>query len=166
MDAAFFAAAGIPTVVFGPHGAGAHAIDEWVDLSSVDVCREVLVRTAVFKSANQVVAYLLQQAADRITRVRGAMATVDPPTFVHTLLHRPRHADRMILQAESGVRRTTHCPGLPSPEEPVGIGFWRRYTTCYHPSTMWMLMMTWSFSSTVKYLIGDRGISAGLAFRL
>jgi len=26
--------------------------------------------------------------------------------------------------------------------------------------------MTWSFSSTVKYLIGDRGISAGLAFRL
>jgi hypothetical protein len=27
---------------------------------------EVLVRTAVFKSANQVVAYLLQQAADRI----------------------------------------------------------------------------------------------------
>src|SRR5437867_12891806 len=87
-------------------------------------------------------------------------------TFTHTLLHRPRQADRMILQAESGVRRTTHCPGLPSTEEPVGIGFWRRYTTCYHPSTMGMLMMTWSFSSTVKYLIADRGIAAGVAFRV
>jgi acetylornithine deacetylase len=45
MDAAFIAAAGIPTVAFGPHGAGAHAIDEWVDLHSVDHCREILVRT-------------------------------------------------------------------------------------------------------------------------
>jgi acetylornithine deacetylase len=45
MDAAFLAAAGIPTVAFGPHGAGAHAIDEWVDLHSVDQCREILVRT-------------------------------------------------------------------------------------------------------------------------
>jgi acetylornithine deacetylase len=45
MDAAFFAQAGIPTVVFGPHGAGAHAVEEWVDLRSVDRCREVLVRT-------------------------------------------------------------------------------------------------------------------------
>jgi acetylornithine deacetylase len=45
MDAAFLAAAGIPTVAFGPHGAGAHAIDEWVDLHSVDQCRETLVRT-------------------------------------------------------------------------------------------------------------------------
>jgi acetylornithine deacetylase len=45
MDAAFLSAAGIPTVAFGPHGAGAHAIDEWVDLSSVDQCRETLVRT-------------------------------------------------------------------------------------------------------------------------
>ncbi len=45
MDAAFLAAAGIPTVAFGPHGAGAHALDEWVDLHSVDQCREILVRT-------------------------------------------------------------------------------------------------------------------------
>jgi acetylornithine deacetylase len=45
MDAAFLAAAGIPTVAFGPHGAGAHAVDEWVDLHSVDQCRETLVRT-------------------------------------------------------------------------------------------------------------------------
>jgi len=45
MDAAFLGAAGIPTVAFGPHGAGAHAIDEWVDLQSVDQCRETLVRT-------------------------------------------------------------------------------------------------------------------------
>jgi acetylornithine deacetylase len=45
MDAAFLAQAGIPTVVIGPHGAGAHAVEEWVDLRSVDLCREVLVRT-------------------------------------------------------------------------------------------------------------------------
>jgi acetylornithine deacetylase len=45
MDAAFLAAAGIPTVAFGPHGAGAHACDEWVDLHSVDQCREILVGT-------------------------------------------------------------------------------------------------------------------------
>jgi acetylornithine deacetylase len=45
MDAAFLGAADIPTVAFGPHGAGAHAIDEWVDLHSVDQCRETLVRT-------------------------------------------------------------------------------------------------------------------------
>jgi acetylornithine deacetylase len=45
MDAAFFAAAGIPTVVFGPHGAGAHSTEEWVDLNSVEACRQVLVST-------------------------------------------------------------------------------------------------------------------------
>jgi acetylornithine deacetylase len=46
MDAAFIAAAGIPTVVFGPDGAGAHAIEEWVDLGSVRACAEVLVAAA------------------------------------------------------------------------------------------------------------------------
>jgi acetylornithine deacetylase len=34
MDSAFLAAAGIPTVVFGPDGDGAHADVEWVDLPS------------------------------------------------------------------------------------------------------------------------------------
>lgn len=42
MDSAFLAAAGIPTVVFGPHGAGAHSPEEWVDLASVGQCRDVL----------------------------------------------------------------------------------------------------------------------------
>jgi acetylornithine deacetylase len=46
MDAALTQAAGIPTVVFGPGGWGAHAIDEWVDLASVDACTEVLVEAA------------------------------------------------------------------------------------------------------------------------
>jgi len=46
MDAAFTAAAGIPTVVFGPHGAGAHAVEEWVDLGSVRECAEALLATA------------------------------------------------------------------------------------------------------------------------
>ncbi len=45
-DAAFIAAAGIPTVMFGPGGAGAHEREEWVGLSdTVDVTR-VLVELA------------------------------------------------------------------------------------------------------------------------
>jgi acetylornithine deacetylase len=47
MDAAFISAAGIPTVVFGPDGAGAHAVEEWVDLASVRSCAEVLLATAL-----------------------------------------------------------------------------------------------------------------------
>ena len=35
-DAAFIAAAGIPTVMFGPAGDGAHAAEEWVSLSSTE----------------------------------------------------------------------------------------------------------------------------------
>ena len=46
MDAAFIQAAGIPTVVFGPAGEGAHAVDEWVDLASVDACADGLVLAA------------------------------------------------------------------------------------------------------------------------
>ena len=42
MDAAVLSAAGIPTVVFGPSGAGAHAVEEWVDVPSVERCAEVL----------------------------------------------------------------------------------------------------------------------------
>jgi acetylornithine deacetylase len=42
MDAAVLSAAGIPTVVFGPAGAGAHATTEWVDLASVAACAGVL----------------------------------------------------------------------------------------------------------------------------
>jgi acetylornithine deacetylase len=41
-DAALLAGAGIPTVVFGPAGEGAHADVEWVDLASVARCAEVL----------------------------------------------------------------------------------------------------------------------------
>jgi acetylornithine deacetylase len=46
MDAALIQAAGIPTVVFGPAGAGAHAVEEWVDLASVDACTDALVAAA------------------------------------------------------------------------------------------------------------------------
>ena len=46
MDAALIQAAGIPTVVFGPRGEGAHAVSEWVDLDSVDACAEGLVLAA------------------------------------------------------------------------------------------------------------------------
>jgi acetylornithine deacetylase len=46
MDAAFTQADGIPTVVFGPDGAGAHEVEEWVDLASVETCARVLLATA------------------------------------------------------------------------------------------------------------------------
>ena len=46
MDAALIRAAGIPTVVFGPSGAGAHAVEEWVDLASVEACADALVAAA------------------------------------------------------------------------------------------------------------------------
>jgi acetylornithine deacetylase len=46
MDSALLAAQGIETVVFGPHGAGAHADEEWVDVESVVQTTEVLIETA------------------------------------------------------------------------------------------------------------------------
>ena len=46
MDAALFAAAGIPTVNYGPAGAGAHAAVEWVDLDSVVSCAQALAEAA------------------------------------------------------------------------------------------------------------------------
>lgn len=45
-DAALLAAAGIPTVVFGPAGEGAHAAVEWVDVASTQRCAEVLLAVA------------------------------------------------------------------------------------------------------------------------
>lgn len=41
-DAALLAAAGMPTVMFGPAGAGAHAAEEWVEIPSAVTCAEVL----------------------------------------------------------------------------------------------------------------------------
>lgn len=46
MDAALFAAAGVPTVNYGPAGAGAHEPVEWVDLDSVVSCAHVLADAA------------------------------------------------------------------------------------------------------------------------
>jgi acetylornithine deacetylase len=45
-DAAFIAAAGIPTVMFGPAGEGAHAAKEWVSLSSTEAVARTLVAVA------------------------------------------------------------------------------------------------------------------------
>jgi acetylornithine deacetylase len=45
-DAALVAAAGIPTVLFGPKGEGAHAEVELVDLASLEALRETVVRVA------------------------------------------------------------------------------------------------------------------------
>jgi acetylornithine deacetylase len=45
MDAAIFAGAGIPTVNYGPSGAGAHESVEWVDLASLATLARVLAET-------------------------------------------------------------------------------------------------------------------------
>jgi acetylornithine deacetylase len=43
MDSAILAAAGIPTVILGPHGDGAHADVEWVDLQSAARTTDALI---------------------------------------------------------------------------------------------------------------------------
>jgi acetylornithine deacetylase len=45
-DAAFIAAAGIPTVMFGTSGAGAHAVEEWVSVEDSVAVTRVLVAAA------------------------------------------------------------------------------------------------------------------------
>ncbi len=45
-DAATLWAAGIPSVLFGPSGGGAHAVEEWVELKSIAACVEIYLATA------------------------------------------------------------------------------------------------------------------------
>jgi acetylornithine deacetylase len=45
-DSALLSPAGIPTVVFGPAGEGAHAVEEWVDLASTERCAEIYAAVA------------------------------------------------------------------------------------------------------------------------
>jgi acetylornithine deacetylase len=45
-DAALLSAAGVPTVLLGPIGGGAHAVEEWVDLPSLERCSDVYLATA------------------------------------------------------------------------------------------------------------------------
>jgi len=47
MDAALLGAAGIETAVIGPAGAGAHEVEEWVDLDSCARLAEILARAAI-----------------------------------------------------------------------------------------------------------------------
>ena len=42
-DAAVLAAAGIPSILFGPGGAGLHSISEYVNIDDVYVCRDILI---------------------------------------------------------------------------------------------------------------------------
>ena len=43
-DAALLGAAGTPTVLFGPRGAGLHGIDEHVVIEDLDTCRDIFLR--------------------------------------------------------------------------------------------------------------------------
>jgi acetylornithine deacetylase len=45
-DSAFIAAAGIPTVLFGPGGEGAHAVEEWVSLADTETVSRALTELA------------------------------------------------------------------------------------------------------------------------
>jgi acetylornithine deacetylase len=45
-DTGLIAAAGIPTLLFGPGGAGAHAVEEWADLDQLEACAEILFAVA------------------------------------------------------------------------------------------------------------------------
>ena len=45
-DSALFSAAGVPTVLMGPVGAGAHEAVEWIDLDSVHQCADVYTAVA------------------------------------------------------------------------------------------------------------------------
>jgi len=45
-DAALLAEAGIPTVLYGPVGDGAHALEEWVDLESLGRCSDAYLSAA------------------------------------------------------------------------------------------------------------------------
>ncbi len=46
-DAALFAAVGIPTILYGPRGEGAHAAVEWVDLESAERCAALYTAVAL-----------------------------------------------------------------------------------------------------------------------
>ena len=46
MDAALLSEVGIDTVVIGPSGAGAHALEEWVDLASIGKVADILAGAA------------------------------------------------------------------------------------------------------------------------
>jgi acetylornithine deacetylase len=46
-DAAILGAAGIPTVLFGPGGAGLHSVEEYVNVSDVIACRDALASLAL-----------------------------------------------------------------------------------------------------------------------
>jgi acetylornithine deacetylase len=46
MDSALLSAAGIPTVIFGPGGEGAHAAVEWADLDQLEHSCAILLATA------------------------------------------------------------------------------------------------------------------------
>jgi acetylornithine deacetylase len=46
-DAAVLGDAGIPSILYGPTGAGLHSVEEWVDAKSVTTCRDALVSLAL-----------------------------------------------------------------------------------------------------------------------
>lgn len=46
LDSALLDGAGVPTVVLGPAGEGLHGVEEWVDLDSLQACRQIVAGAA------------------------------------------------------------------------------------------------------------------------
>ena len=46
-DAAILGGAGIPSVLFGPGGAGLHSVEEYVNVADVIACRDALAALAL-----------------------------------------------------------------------------------------------------------------------
>jgi acetylornithine deacetylase len=46
-DAAVLGDAGIPSVLFGPGGAGLHSLEEYVNVNEVIICRDALASLAM-----------------------------------------------------------------------------------------------------------------------
>ncbi len=75
-DAAILAGAGIPSVLFGPGGAGLHSIEEYVNLEDVDVCRAVIVET---------VRRLISSSLQNVLSSSGTSAFGSQQAYTHQL---------------------------------------------------------------------------------
>ena len=90
-DSAFIAAAGIPTVLFGPGGEGAHAAEEWVSLDDTAAVARLLAGVAEALCARQ---------PRTSTPVRSAAPTTAAAGFHHAL---PDYAPTPVRDLPGGV---------------------------------------------------------------
>ena len=120
-DAAFIAAAGIPTVMFGPSGEGAHALEEWVSIADTEAVARMLVAVAK-RSAHE------RARQPRACDPRAVPAPSPRPRAFHASL--PGYGptplrDLPALAAELGLARRA-AEGRVRPARPAGFQGARR----------------------------------------